>query len=79
MNRATAIKKLGNAIRAYKGTRHSVNGPFVIQPQPSKAKRIKELLAILHFDGEEQTNAITTIDGFKTYDDYNNWINKLRN
>lgn len=77
MNRATTITKLGNAIRAYKGTRHSVNGPYVIQPQKSKVKRIRELLALLRFDGEQQDNAIIDIDAFKTYDDYNNWIKRI--
>lgn len=88
MNRATVIKKLGNAIRAYKGTRHSINGPFVIQPQKTKVVQIRELLEKVTYSTngcprfstkEEIDTAVRQIDGFKTYDDYNNWINKLRN
>jgi len=87
MSQANTIKKLGNAIRAYKGTRHSVNGPFVIQPQKSKIVQIRELLGKLtyangidRFTTKDEIDAqVKRIDGFKTYDDFNNWITELRN
>lgn len=74
MNRATKIKKLSNAIRAYTGTRHGLNGPFVIHPQPDKKNRIRELLYDLGLNKDEVSNALTKIDGFKTYDQFHAWL-----
>jgi len=87
MSRADTIKKLGNAIRAYKGTRNFVDGPFVIQPQKSKINQVRELLGKLtyangidRFTTKEEIDAeVKRIEGFKTYDDYNKWITELRN
>lgn len=79
MSREDKIKKLSNAIRAYKGTKHSVGGGYVIQPQKGKNIQIMGLLAELGFDGQKQLKALKEIDDFKTYDDFHSWINELRN
>jgi hypothetical protein len=82
MNKNEKLRKLGNAVREYRGVtrtpvREGVKTDWVIPPKPEKAKRIRELLALLRFDGEEQDNAMKQIDAFKTFDEFNDWIRKI--
>ena len=81
MNKATKIRKLGNAIRAYRGLGQlGMDGNMATwhhTPQPDKLKRIRELLGLLRYDKEEQDEAIKQIDGFKRVGDFNEWIQRV--
>jgi hypothetical protein len=81
MTRGETIRKLGNAIRAYRGATSTPPGAikteWAICPQPDKLKRIVELLGLLRFDKEEQLFAIAQIDNFKTYAEFEVWMKKL--
>ena len=81
MTRGEKIRKLGNAIRADRGATWAPVGAIKTDwkytPQPAKQKRIRELLGLLRFDGEEQDYAIKEIDGFKSYPECDAWLVKL--
>lgn len=80
MNHETKIRKLANAVRAYRGIGEISGGKIQkwhSPPQPDKQKRIRELLALLRFDGEEQENAIKKIDGFQMVSEFDAWIKEL--
>jgi hypothetical protein len=81
MNHATKIRKLANAIRAYRGIGELGDSGTIVKwhnsPQPDKLKRIRELLGLLRFDKEEQENAIKKIDGFKRVTEFDGWIKEL--
>lgn len=80
MNKAEKIRKLGNAVRSYRGRFWNLPEgkiKWVETPQPHKMKRILELLALLQFDQEEQDSAVFRIDGFKSIDEFHVWIKAI--
>ncbi len=75
MNRETKIKKLANAVRAYRGAYNSQTGVWHNQPQPARLQDIENWLAKLYLDPAFH---LPMINGFKTYDAFNSWLKMIR-
>ena len=79
MKRSLAIKKLANAIRAYRGLSENPPTPetetkWRITPQPHKSKDVINYLKKL---GIDSLQGMKDVDGFATRDDFDVWLNKL--
>lgn len=81
MNRNEKLRKLGNAIRAYRGATSTQPGDpnpkWIRSPQMDKVKRIQELLIALGFWPAEGVEAIDKIDNFKTIPEFEKWMKGL--
>jgi hypothetical protein len=75
MTRANKIRKLGNAIREYRGRYHGDSGKWIDPPKPTAYSRI------LHWLGElklpDINAALDKIDNFKTFDEMRQWLSAL--
>lgn len=79
MSRNEKLRKLGNAIRAYRGNYYIVTGKpdkWTRRPQPSQSIKIAELLMALGFDLEKVKKAINKIDNFKTIPEFEKWMKR---
>ena len=84
MTRNERIQKLANAIRAYRGSYNPATGIWSSQPQPARREAILQHLRELRrrslpnlVANEQVPKDMAAIDGFKTYDEFRNWITKL--
>jgi len=80
MSRADRIRKLSNAIKAYRGVNRmppigGVGPVWEHSPQPARRDDIVRHLTALGISPIE--SALKTIDGFKAVDDFRAWINQL--
>jgi hypothetical protein len=81
MTRTERIRKLGNAIRAYRGVTNRVfsageHVSWQIAPDRRALMRVHKWLLALNLDFD--TN-IKIINGFKTFGEFDEWLNKLQN
>lgn len=76
MNRAEKIKKLANAIRAWRGLAR--NGKFIHAPQPAAAIRAVKWLESLGHSAPVIQTEINLIASFKTVDEFEAWMRKLQ-
>lgn len=82
MRHSEVIRKLANAVKAYRGRSHPIREgqaekEWIIPPQPDKIKRIRELLTMLWIRGQDQEKTIEKIDGFKNINEFDSWISDL--
>ena len=74
MTRSEKLRKLGNAIVAYRGIREGQTGPWLHPPQKSSLDRVKICLA--RFGILTQDN-LDRIDSFKGTGEFNSWLAAL--
>jgi hypothetical protein len=72
LTREQKKKKLGNAIKEYRGS--TVDGKWVQHPRPAARLRIHHWLEAL---GLDVAGSLTMIDNFKTHQEYRDWIKQL--
>jgi hypothetical protein len=81
MTRTERIRKLANAIKAFKGKTSSPAGAvkvvWKIPPQPVKASVVLDHLIKLGFDEARANQKLEQIKQLKTYDEYDKWIKML--
>jgi hypothetical protein len=75
MNRNEKLRKLGNAIREYRGRWNSVTGKWINPPKPEKEERIFHWLTQLNVP--EPIPAMADIQEFKTFEEMRAWMNTL--
>lgn len=74
MTKSEKIRKLGNAVIAYRGIRQGVEGPWVFLPQKTSIEKMKLCLARA---GVLTTENLSKIDGFKSQTEMHQWLNSL--
>jgi len=66
------FKKLGNAIKRYRGSRRGIDGPWVAAPDRSARADVVRWLDEIGIPA----TAIATIDGFQSFDAYRAWMDE---
>jgi hypothetical protein len=74
MSRAEKIKKLGNAIREYRGQFHPRSEKWIYTPKPAALERVKAWVSRLGLDVQE---SVQRVNGFKSFAEFHNWISSL--
>lgn len=76
MTRTLRIRKLGMAIRDYRGSYVPCSEPrkWIRHPQPSAAERIRKWLAELGVTDLDA--AMKAVDGFSTIGDMHKWLDE---
>lgn len=81
MSRSEKLRKLGNAIRAYRGATSTQPGDpnpkWIRSPQPHLEKHISALLLGIGFNHDQIVEAINKIDNFKTIPEFEKWMKGL--
>ena len=75
MSRVEKIKKLGNAIREFRGLKHG--NQFICTAKPRASLRIVKWLRALGHDERLICAEIQIIKGFKTTAEFHAWIRDL--
>lgn len=75
MSRYDKLKKLGNAIREYRGSYHARSGKWIQPPRPEAVARVLRWLAELKI--EEPIVALAEIQQFKTFDEMRAWLRNI--
>jgi hypothetical protein len=73
MNRNEKLKKLGNAIKGYRGLKDPKSGAWQVTPKPADRARV------LRWAGELKLPADTLakVNAFKSVGEYSAWIKSL--
>lgn len=74
MTRTEKIRKLGNAIKDYRGLYRETTGEWIYPPKYEAMSRIVVWLERLKLPVQ---NSLDTINNFKSIKDYKNWVQSL--
>jgi len=76
MTRAEKLKKLGNAVKEWRGM--SANGKWLIRPNENAVFRVDRWLKELGFtDDIKRADTVSMLSEFKKWEDYYAWIKTL--
>lgn len=74
MTRAERIRKLGNAIKRYRGRYHPTTGKWIEAPQLSAKQDVRRWAESL---GLNPNDTVVAVDGFKSFPEMRSWMQAL--
>lgn len=74
MTRNEKLRKLGNAVREYRGAYEARSGKWVYAPKRDASDRVRHWLSELNFDVGK---GLKFIDECKTLDQFRTWVSAL--
>lgn len=72
MTKTEKLRKLGNAIREYRGAFNPASGKWIRSPKPNKVERILYWLELLGV--QEPIVSLADIQEFKTFSEMRKWL-----
>lgn len=72
MTKEQKLKKLGNAVRAYRGSTNGVGGSWIRLPEIEKSAAVKKWCSELGIE-----NGLDKVNSFKAYSEFYNWLRSI--
>lgn len=72
MTKEQKKKKLGNAVRAYRGSTNGVGGSWIRLPEVTKAPHVVRWCWELGIE-----NGLEKVNSFKAYSEFYNWLRSI--